>query len=270
MRLKPLLVIANLMFPCVALAQTQVPAAPTTPITREELPNLVRQILESNPDMVAVAMEKYKEKKAAEVGQAIRDAITKNHDNLVNNPDSPAIGNKDGDIKIVEFFDYRCGYCKRFAPDAARLVKEDANIQIIFKELPILSDDSKLAAKAALAVHRLAKEKYFDYHLALMKASGKIDEKNLLETARKLGINSAKLKAEMTTSEVSAIVDNEIALATELKIDYTPALIINDEMHYGETSYDTIKKAIEEARKAKTPPAATPVAPAAAPIAPAN
>lgn len=259
--------------PAVA-AKPAMPAPSAAGVSRQELPALVKEIILNDPDIVMQAIQKLREKQATEAKQKASEALTKYRDELFNDATSPSAGDaKTADVTLVEFFDYHCGYCKHMLPDLTKLIKEDKKLRIIFREFPILGDDSVMAARAALAVHRIAKDKYFDYHSVLMKQQGKFDEKGLLEAAKKLGINADKLKAEMGKPEVAAMIEKNREIAENLGIRGTPAIIIGNEFIPGALSYDELKKAIDAVRanKPAEAPAAAPAAekPAAAPAAPA-
>lgn len=259
------------------------PAAPATAqgnfVTKQELPALVKEAIMKNPEMIMDAVKVLKEKQATEAKAKAEEALVKNKDALFGNANDPSFGDaKTADVTVVEFFDYHCGYCRHLLPDLTKLVKEDGKVRVIFKELPILSDDSRAAARAALAVNAIAKDKYFDYHTALMKHEGKYEEKSLLDIAKKLGVDTAKLKTEMAKPEYTAALEKNSMLAEELGVRGTPALVIGNQISPGTLPYDELKKLVTAARagdkKAETPAApapgaadaaAKPAAPAAAP-----
>lgn len=253
------------------------------PVTRAEIPGLVREALMNDPEMIKEAVQRLREKQEAEAKKKTGDGIVKNKDNLFNNPDSPVVGAADADVTLVEFFDYHCGYCKRMLPEMSKLMGEDKKLRVIFKEYPILSEDSVTAAKAALAVNRIAKDKYFAFHTALMKSTAKFDEKSLLDMAKKQGISVDKLKTEMAKPELTAILDKNREIASEIGITGTPGIILGGELIPGALPYEDLKKAVGAAREGKNPTkaleeaakkpaekkAAAPAAPAEAAAAPA-
>lgn len=226
------------------------PKATDKPITREELPALVKQILLDDPEIIMEVAQKMQEKQLADSQKQAKDALKKYHDDLFNNPDAPRLGDaKKADVTLVEFFDYHCGYCKRLLPTLVKLTEEDKKLSVVFKEFPILSEDSVLASRAALAANRIAKDKYFDFHSALMKHNGKYDEKTLMEIAKKVGINADKLKKEMDKPDVTVILDKNRELGEALGVRGTPAMVIGDTLLPGALPYEDIKSAIENARK---------------------
>jgi len=273
-----------------AFAQAPAPAAPVVtpgaaasangPVTRSQIPALVKEALINDPDILNEALKKLQDKQDEDAKKEARAAVAKNKDALLAS-DAPSVGDAGADVTVVEFFDYHCGYCKQLLPAVTKLIAEDKKVRVIFKEYPVLSEDSITAARAALAVNRIAKDKYFEFHTALMDAKGKFDDKTVGDIAKKLGIDSAKLKAEMAKPDIVAMLDKNHDLGTELGIRGTPAVIVGDDMFPGAIPYEELKKAVDAARAAKKPvaapvaaapaPAAHPalVAPVAAPAAPA-
>lgn len=270
------LTLSAIALPFIALAQTPAAApaaaAPSTaPITRAELPALVKEALMNEPEMIMQAVQKMREKQQAEAEKKTTESIAANKAGLFNDADSPSVGDeKTADITIVEFFDYHCGYCKHMLPTITQLLKDDKKVRVVFKEFPILSEDSALAARAAVAVNRIAKDKYFAYHTALMKHEGKYEEKNLLEMAQKEGIDSAKLKAEMAKPEVTAVLDKMRKLGEDIGVRGTPAIVMNDHFLPGAADVDEMKRMIANVRAGRKPddngtaPAAAPAAAAPA------
>ncbi|NJO55184.1 MAG: DsbA family protein [Rhodospirillales bacterium] len=157
-------------------------------------------------------------------------------------------GRKDADITVVEFFDYRCGYCKKVLPTLQSLMEADPNVRVVFKELPILGPDSLRGALAAQAVWNIAPEKYLPFHVALMQTRGGIDESLIVETARKVGVDPDKLAAAMDDPSVKAKIESNLTLAQKLQINGTPAFVIGDKLLPGAVDLATIKETIADAR----------------------
>lgn len=239
--------------PAAPAAAPAAPAADARPVTRAELPGLVREALMANPEMIKEAVQKLREKQEAENKQKTDAAMGKYKDALYNDPDAATVGPKDADVTLVEFFDYHCGYCRHMLPAVAQILKEDKKVRFVFKEYPILSEDSVTAARAALAVNRIAKDKYFDFHSALMKLEGKFDEKALFAAAKKLGISADKLKEEMAKPEITAILDKDRSMGGELGISGTPAIIVADTLIPGAIPFEELKKVVANVRAGKKP-----------------
>ncbi len=268
-----LLVTASVMVFAASYASAQTPAAqPVATMTKEQVQTTIKEYLTSNPEVVVDALNAYQEKKAKEATEKTKKTIKEKSAELFNNPDLPAVGPKDADVMIVEFFDYHCGYCKHMLPVINELLEKDKKVRVVFHELPILSDDSTLASKAALAVNSIKPEKYFEFHTALMNTKGQYTEKGLAAEAKKLGITEKDFKAALAKPEIQKQLDTNQALAKELGISGTPAFIIGDEFIPGAGSIESFKKIIEAQRNGKpsaevTPAAGTPSAPVAAPTA---
>lgn len=219
-------------------------------LTKADIPALVKEALMNDPEMIMQALEKLRAEKAEKQKKDSVEALSKSKADLFANKDLPATGAsmKDAEVTIAEFFDYHCGYCKHFLPEVSKALENDKKLRVVFIDLPILSEDSAVAARAAIAVNRLDKNKYFEFHAALMKESGKFDEARILEIAKKVGVKG-DLKAEMGKPEVTAQLDKNRALAAKLNITGTPGIVVGNNIIPGALSYDELKGQIEIARR---------------------
>jgi protein-disulfide isomerase len=193
-------------------------------------------------EVLRAAEAKIKQDKVADA----RQAIATYHKDLVADATSPVGGNPDGDVTIVEFFDYRCPYCKQVEPAIEALVKEDSKIRIVYKEFPVLGADSVFASRMALAA--LKQDKYFAFHNAMMATKGQITEKVILQVAATAGIDITRAKTDMTDASVMEIIQHNYALGEALDINGTPAFIIGDTLVPGATDIDDLKKLVANAR----------------------
>ena len=237
-----------------ALAFTAPAMAATPALTKADVEKIVHDYLLEKPEVIEEAVGKLREKKQVQEEKQQKDGLGKYHAELFKDTTSPAVGAdaSKADVTLVEFFDYHCGYCKHVLPTITQLVKDDAKVRVIFREFPILSEDSETAAKAALAINRIAPKKYFDFHTALMNESGKFNEDRLLEIAKGLGVDSEKLKAEMKKPDIQAMLDKNRQLAQSLSIRGTPAIILsNDAIVPGAIGIEDLKKLVADARKGK-------------------
>ena len=176
--------------------------------------------------------------------------IVARQDELLNDPASPVGGNPDGDVTLVEFFDYQCPYCKTIFPSIQALLAEDRNLRYVFKEIPILGRASVFAARAALAAHRQGK--YLEFHAALMLARGKLTETKVMRLAEKVGLDMDRLPRDMADRAIGDIIRRNLELAVALGIDGTPAFIIGDTQIPGAVEIDTLKALIARARQRGT------------------
>lgn len=192
-----------------------------------------------HPDVLVKSLKSYrgKEKVSAEQVQGI-----------AKDPSIPVLGNPNGDVTVVEFFDYHCGYCKRFFPTMSQLITEDTNLKVLFVELPIISEDSEIASKAALAVHSLDKSKYFAFHTALMKLSGKFEESKMISLAKQAGLDEAQFTAEMRSEKIAKQIEANKSLARLMEVQATPTMLIGDNIVPGAVDIGTMKNKISMLR----------------------
>ncbi len=207
----------------------------------------VRGYLLANPQVLREVIDELniQEKAAAEREKTAQ--IASLDQQLKYDPNSFVAGNPDGDITIVEFFDYRCGYCKRSFPDLMKTVEEDGNIRLVLKEFPILGDESILASRAAIA--SIAQDKYMDFHSKLMETRGSFSLDRLLSLAEEYGLDTAQLQSDMNSEKTNEIIRANYAVARELGVTGTPAFIIGNTFVPGAVSADELKNLVAEARQ---------------------
>jgi protein-disulfide isomerase len=222
-------------------------AEPLTPEQKQAVEGIVHDYLLSHPEFLIevarAAQEKIKQDKAADA----RQAIAAYRKELVADATSPVGGNPDGDVTIVEFFDYRCPYCKQVEPSLEALLKDDPKIRIVYKEFPILGPASLYASRMALAAGKQGK--YNAFHTAMMAVKGQITEETVRETAATAGVDVAKAQADMNAPDVEAVLRRNYKLAEALDIQGTPAFIIGDVLTPGAADIESLKKMIASARK---------------------
>jgi protein-disulfide isomerase len=188
---------------------------------------IVKDYLLAHPEVLIEVQGALEQKMAKEEAQRTKDLVAENAKEIYRHPDAPVAGNPDGDITVVEFFDYNCGYCKRGFHNIRELIEKDKNVRVVFKELPILSKDSEDAAKIALAAR--AQGKYWELHQALIESKGRVTEAYALEAAGKLGLDVAKLKADKDSDAVKGELARVEALARKMNITGTPHFLVGNE-----------------------------------------
>jgi protein-disulfide isomerase len=218
-----------------------------TDTQKTELEKIIRETLEKNPEIIMNAAQAYQVKQAQEADKKAAEAVVKNKDKLYNNPKDGVDGNPKGTIQIVEFFDYNCGFCKKAHEPVKELLKTEKDVKIIYKQLPILAESSRTAAKAVLAAGMQGK--YVAMHDAVLDHKGSIDEPTLMSIAEKAGVNKDKMKKDMESPEVAAQLSASIELGNEIGARGTPTFIFGDKLVPGAMSLDEMKKIIEEMRK---------------------
>jgi protein-disulfide isomerase len=217
---------------------------------QDAVKKLVHDYIMENPSVIADAIEalRQKEELAAEI--SARKAITDRKSEILDDPESPVLGNPKGDVTVVEFFDYRCPYCKNMSDMVMDTVKSDGKVRLVMKELPILGPDSVTASRAALASRN--QKKYEEFHRALMKLKGPVNEATVMKTAAEAGLNVEKLKKDMDDDRIDTVLKNNIQLAHALNISGTPGFIIGDQIAPGAMSQQALKQMIDQARKPKS------------------
>ena len=219
--------------------------APAQQMTNEQVKQLALEAILENPQIImqAVAiLEQRERERAASGANTVRLQLEQD-------PNSPNLGNPDGDVTVIEFFDYNCPYCRSAGRTVQELLAADANVRVIYREWPILGEDSVFASRAALAAR--TQGKYEEFHWALMNGEGRASEASILKLARDLGLDVAKLQADMTSPAVEAHIAQSSALASMLGFTGTPAFIVGDRTAPGMLSTDEITAMVAEARAAK-------------------
>jgi len=215
---------------------------------KQQLEKLMEQYILEHPEVLLEAVRRHQEKREAAEKERAQSAVAAHMKQLVSDPTSPVAGNPKGDVTIVEFFDYRCGYCKRVHPTIEKVLTEDKNIRLVLKEFPILGPQSLSAARAALAVWNTAPEKYMAFHNALMTSRGEYTEAKIAATAEKAGIDPEALKKAMGDKKIDDALGRNFQLAEALNINGTPAFLVGSQLVPGAVDYGTLKKLVEEAR----------------------
>ena len=222
-------------------------AAPTTPHEREQIEQIIHDYLLNNPEILIEALHAAEAKQTQDQRAAARTAIAAKRDELLNDPSTPSAGNPAGDVTIVEFFDYRCPYCKQVAPLVEALLKEDPKLRVVYKEFPILGSESIFAAHVAFAA--IKQGKYKPFHSAMMAATGQITEEVVLKTAADTGLDIATVKSDMKAPEIDEIIKRNYDLANALGIHGTPSFIIGDTLVPGAVELATLRQMVAAARR---------------------
>lgn len=240
-----------LVAPALAACLVALPAAaePLTADQKDEVRSIVREYLMENPDVLVEALQAYQAKAEREQRERQQAALSDLKDKLESDPTSPVMGNPDGNVTVVEFMDYRCGYCKKVFPAMQELLREDGNIRYVIKEFPILGPDSVTASRAALAVWNAAPEKYTAFHTALMEARGGLTEAKVLAIADDVGVDPDAVRNGMKAPEVAGVIDENHQLATRLGVRGTPAFVIDGTLIPGAVGIEDLRDLVAAARK---------------------
>ncbi len=239
----------NKLILCIAaiLLTAQMPVLASGELTKEQrmqMEKVIREYLLNNPEVIRDAIQNLRKKEQKQKAAGIKKLIKDNADELTNTKGDPVAGNKNGKVTVVEFFDYNCPYCRRAKPIVEKLLKSDSRVRYVFKEFPILSPSSKLAAEIALAIWKQNPDKYKEYHWGLMQSQKRLDESDIKTQVEKLGLNWQALKKEAETDSIQKKIQQNIALAQKLGINGTPSFIIGEEFFPGLVPYEKLQDAV--------------------------
>lgn len=217
---------------------------------RKEIEEIVRGYLLRNPEVLQeVLLELEKRQSAAEAEKA-RAAVKNNATLLFDSPRHVVVGNPKGDVTLIEFFDYNCGFCKRALADLVDLMKADPNLRVVLKEFPVLGEGSVDAAKVAVAAHLQDKsgKKYFDFHQRLLENRGPVNKARALAVAKEVGFDVARIERDIASDEVKATIAESMRLAEALGLNGTPSYVIGNDVVIGAVGHDALKQKVNWAR----------------------
>jgi len=213
---------------------------------QNSLEQRVRRYLIANPEVLNEAADAYQQRRKEREAAARINVMKGLKGTLRKSGGLPVLGNPKGDVTVVEFFDYRCPYCKRALTELQRLVGEDKNLRLVFREFPILGPQSLVASRAAIAAREQGK--YLEMHDALMAYKGQLDEKTIMAIAAGQGVDIARLRADMEKPQVMALINESMILARRLGVRATPTMIIGDVVHAGYAEMGVLKDLVARAR----------------------
>jgi protein-disulfide isomerase len=220
-----------------------------TPAQRKELESIIKDILINNPEIMLEVQSALESKMDKIQAERMAVAIKENAGELYRPAGSPIVGNAKGDVPVIEFFDYNCGYCKKALSEVAHLVDSDKKVRLILKEFPILAKGSEEASRVALAARMQGK--YWEFHRAMLANQGQANEASALRVAEKLGLDMTRLKKDMASPEVKKEIEDTRQLATKMGIQGTPHFIVGDRIIAGapENLTELLDKHVAEVRK---------------------
>jgi len=210
---------------------------------------ILKDYLTKNPEILVEMTNELDKRQQAEQTEKQEKTISENADKIYRSPVAFVAGNPDGDVSVVEFFDYNCGFCKRALSDVVKLVNNDNKVRLVLKELPIFGDDSEDAAKAALASQKQGK--YFEMHQKLFSEPGKANKEKALAIAKELGLDVAQLEKDMNDPAVKESLEESKLLAQKLGLQGTPLYLIGDRVIAGapDDLYDQLTKNVADVRE---------------------
>lgn len=224
-------------------------AATADGMDEDRIKELVLEAIRENPGIVFEAAQLFEQQQQALQAQAAAQVFDTEKATLENDPNAPVLGNPDGDITVVEFFDYNCPYCRRVKPEMEALLAADPNVRVVYREWPILGDGSVFAARAALASRNQGK--YEDFHWAMMQLKERAEEASILRTAEDIGLDVAQLRRDMNGPEIEEHIQTSMRLAQSLGFSGTPSFVIGDSLAPGLIQADQMIELVDQARAAE-------------------
>ncbi len=242
MRARTLTVLFSILIGLITVAH----AAEFNDGQRKEIESIVREYLLNNPEILQEMSQTLEQKQKQAEDEQRKGSLVANAELVFRDKADFVAGNPNGNVTMVEFFDYNCPWCKKDFADVMALIGEDKELRVVLKEFPILGPDSEYASKAAIAAGYQGK--YLQLHTALFQHEGRITEETVNELALTQGLDMDRLKKDMGNSKVGEIIGRNRALAQSLAINGTPAFIINDQLFPGYLPKEELANAVIEAR----------------------
>jgi protein-disulfide isomerase len=227
------------------------PAAALDANDRKEVEAIIKDYLIKNPEVLRDAIMELQKREAEAESKQRAVAVKENQKLIYDSPRGVVVGNKSGDVTVVEFFDYNCGYCKRALDDMMTLMKGDAKLKFVLKEFPVLGQGSEEAARVAVAVRMQDKDgsKYLDFHRRLLGTRGEANGARALAAAKDAGLDMAQIDRDLKSDEVRATLEESRQLADALGISGTPSYVIGGEVVPGAVGVSTLSKIVSSVRK---------------------
>jgi protein-disulfide isomerase len=220
---------------------------------RGEIEKIIKEYLVSHPEVLEEASAELDKRKQAAEAEKARAVIKDQSAALFHSQRQVTVGNTKGDVTLVEFFDYNCGYCKRALTDLTTIMKDDPKLRVVLKEFPVLGPGSVDAAKVAIAVRMQdSGKKYFDFHLKLLGGRGQADKARALAAAKEAGFDMARIEKDMASDEVRASIDESMKLAEALGVNGTPSYVVGSELVVGAVGLDALREKVNVARCGKS------------------
>jgi protein-disulfide isomerase len=235
-----------------AIAAPQIVRAQNfSPAQRSDIERVVHDYLLAHPEVLQEAMTELEKRQTAAQAAKYKAAVKEHAQKLFSSPNQVTLGNPNGNVTFVEFFDYNCGYCKRAMDDMLTLLKDDPKLKVVLKEFPVLGPGSLEAARVAVAVRMQNPKKYLEFHTKLLGGRGAADEAHALAVAKDIGMNMAQIQKDAKSPEVKATLDEDFKLAEALGLNGTPSYVIGADVVVGAIGLPGLQEKINTARCGK-------------------
>lgn len=239
-----------LLVRAIAFLLIATPATMAESLDRSQVEKIVREYILENPEIIEEALIELENRSQRAQEEARSETIRAEQDALLRSDADLVLGNPDGDVTVVEFFDFNCGYCKRAFPDVQALLEDDAQLRVVLKDFPILGPGSVEAAKVALAVKRLNDDAgASDFHARLMGMQGQANAARALALVEEMGLDRARVEIEMASPEIEAVISANLELAQRLGLTGTPSFVIGDRIVVGAVGKEPLAEAVGSVRE---------------------
>ena len=220
---------------------------------RGEIERIVKEYLLSHPELLQDVMVELEKRQTLAEAEKHRAAVKEHSASIFSSPRQVTLGNPQGDVTVVEFFDYNCGYCKRAMTDMLDLIKNDGKLKFVLKEFPVLGEGSVQAAQVAAAARMQDKggKKYLEFHQKLLGGRGAADKTRALAVAKEVGFDMARIEKDMTSDEVKAQIEESFKLAEALGLNGTPSYVVGSDVVVGAVGLNALKEKVSSARCGK-------------------
>src|SRR5215216_5968421 len=220
---------------------------------RREIERIVKDYLVAHPEVLQEVVAEIEKRQAATDAGRTKDALSKHREALFNSSRQVTLGNPQGDVAFVEFFDYNCGYCKRALGDMMELMKADPKLKVVLKEFPVLGPGSVEAAQVGVAVRMQdpTGKKYLDFHQKLLTGRGAADKARAMAVAKEVGLDMAKLEKDLSSAEVRNTLEENFKLAEAMGMNGTPSYVIGKQVVIGAVGVENLREKISNARCGK-------------------
>jgi protein-disulfide isomerase len=221
---------------------------------RGEIERIMKDYLLSHPELLQDVMNELEKRQTAAEAEKHRDAVKEHNATIFTSPRQVTLGNPQGDVTVVEFFDYNCGYCKRAMADMLDLMKNDSKLKFVLKEFPVLGEGSVQAAQVAAAVRMQDKsggKKYLEFHQKLLGGRGQADKTRALAAAKETGFDVARIEKDIGSEEVKAQIEESFKLGEALGLNGTPSYVVGNDVVVGAVGLNALKEKVNTARCGK-------------------
>jgi protein-disulfide isomerase len=233
--------------------QTPVASAPGKPLDQAQMEEIIRNYLLLHPEVLQEAIAELEKRQALAEAEKHKTAVKENAEVLYNSKRQVVLGNPQGDVTFVEFFDYNCAYCKRALSDMMELIKTDSKLKVVLKEFPVLGKGSMEAAQVAAAVRMQDKtgKKYLEFHQKLLLGRGQADRARALAVAKEIGLDMARLEKDIDSDEARATIEESLKLAEALGLNGTPSYVVGPNVVIGAVGAAALREKVNTARCGK-------------------